>query len=363
MEKLMKNSENKGFSLENFVPSWPASVMGTGIIPVAFYLAGRTIPFFKTIAFAFAALTFLLLIAVFSIWLLKLLRHPGRFRDELNHPVAGSFLPTMPIAFIIAAIDLLLFGPGLIGQAAALNIAYGMFIFGTAGIYLLSWIIMPALFQSSKVQPGHGTFGWYIPPVSHLIVPVLALELIHKGHGTVPVIPLFVISQISLGTGLFLFIFVGSNVFYRYLYQTSPVGKMAPTLLIGLAPTAVLVIIMVKMASAFPYIDFIAAGDITAFVQITGMMMWGFSIWWLVLSVLKTGYALIKGTLKFALSWWAFTFPIGALAVATGSLNSLLKLQFMNILQIVLTILLFAVWTAVAVLTVRGITDGSIFEE
>ena len=359
----MKKNGNNGFSLENFVPSWPASVMGTGIMPVAFFLAGKSIPVFKAAAYVFAAITFIMLILILSIWLVKLFRHPGQFRKELNHPVAGSFLPTMPIAVIIAAIDLLLIGPGIIGLELSLNIAYVMFIIGTAGIYLLSWIIMPALFQNSSVQPGHGTFGWYIPPVSHLIVPVIALELIHKGGGSVPELPLFIFSQISLGTGLFLFIFVGANVFYRYLYQTSPVGKMAPTLLIGLAPTSVLVIILVKMAAALPHLKFLSIGDITPAVQIIGTIMWGFSIWWLVLSILKTGYALIQGTLKFALSWWAFTFPLGALAVATGSINNLLKLQIFSILQVILTLFLFFVWLTVAVLTLKGISDGSIFNE
>ena len=359
----MKKIENKGFSLENFVPSWPASVMGTGIMPVAFFLAGKTLPVFTAAAYLFAALTFLLLILISSIWFVKLFRYPGLFRKELNHPVAGSFLPTMPIAVIIAAIDLLLLGPGLIGLELTLDIAYVMFIIGSAGIYLLSWIIMPALFQNSTVKPGHGTFGWYIPPVSHLIVPVIALEMIHKGHGSVPELPLFIMSQISLGTGVFLFIFVGANVFYRYLYQTSPVGKMAPTLLIGLAPTSILVIILVKMNSALPQMKFLETGNITPVVQILGTMMWGFSIWWLVLSILKTGYALIKGTLKFALSWWAFTFPLGALAVATGSLNTLMKLQFLNIMQIIFTVFLFLVWITVAVFTLKGISDGSIFVE
>ena len=359
----MESIDNKGFSLEKFVPSWPSSVMGTGIIPVAFFLGSKTIPWFKPVAAVFAALTCMLLITVLSIWITRLIKHPGRFREELNHPVAGSFLPTMPIALIVTAIDIILIGPDFIGPEVSVKIAYVLFIPGAFGIYLFSWIIMPALFQSSKVEPGHGTFGWYIPPVSHLIIPVLALELIHRGNGTMPEMFLFIISMISLGTGFFLFIFVGANVFHRYLYRTSPVGKMAPTLLIGLAPTSIITIILVKMSLSLPHLGTLGIGDMTPAVRIMGLMLWGFSVWWLVLSVLKTGYALVKRTLKFALSWWAFTFPIGALAVATGSLNGLLKLQFMNMLQIILTIFLFAVWLIVAVLTLRGIKDGSIFSE
>ncbi len=359
----MKNDKIKGFSLEGFVPSWPSSVMGTGILSVALALCKKAIPFFYTLSIVFAVITYILLALVFGIWVMRLIKHPRQFYKELHHPVAGSFLPTMPIAFMIAGIDMLLLGPAFIGQQVAVSIAFVVFIGGTIGIYLFSWLIMPILFQNSNVQPGHGTFGWYIPPVSHLIIPILGFELIHKGPEIVPVTFLFFISLISLGIGLFLFIFVGANVFHRYIYNSTPIGKMAPTLFIGLAPTAILVIILVKMVSVFPHIETIEVQNSKAVAQILGSMLWGFSLWWLILSIGKTVYALVKKTLTFTLSWWAFTFPIGAIAVATGSLNSLFMASALNIIQIGLTIFLLVIWLIVSIFTIKGITNGSIFEE
>ncbi|MBN2658169.1 MAG: hypothetical protein JXR86_14005 [Spirochaetales bacterium] len=359
----MKENKTKGFSLEAFVPSWPSSVMGTGIIPVALYLGQKTVPFFYSLSIFFTALTFLLLTIVFGLWIARLFKHPKQFYLELHHPVAGSFLPTMPIAFMIAAIDLLLTGPGFMESSRAVFIVWIMFLGGTAGIYLFSWLIMPVLFQSDKVKAGHGTFGWYIPPVSHLIVPVLGLELIHMGGEQVPVMFIFFISLISLGIGLFLFIFVGANVFHRYLYHSTPVGKMAPTLFIGQAPTAVLVIILVKLNSALHHIGLIETENFSATAQILGIILWGFTLWWMVLSIAKTVFALMRKTMGFTLSWWAFTFPIGAVAVSTGSLNTLFHMGTLNYIQIGMSSFLLLVWLAVSVFTVRGISNGSIFAE
>ncbi len=145
--------------------------------------------------------------------------------------------------------------------------------------------------------------------------------------------------------------------------NSTPIGKMAPTLFIGLAPTAILVIILVKMVSVFPHIETIEVQNSKAVAQILGSMLWGFSLWWLILSIGKTVYALVKKTLTFTLSWWAFTFPIGAIAVATGSLNSLFMASALNIIQIGLTIFLLVIWLIVSIFTIKGITNGSIFEE
>ncbi len=106
----MKNDKIKGFSLEGFVPSWPSSVMGTGILSVALALCKKAIPFFYTLSIVFAVITYILLALVFGIWVMRLIKHPRQFYKELHHPVAGSFLPTMPIAFMIAGIDMLLLG-------------------------------------------------------------------------------------------------------------------------------------------------------------------------------------------------------------------------------------------------------------
>ncbi len=360
----MKNEKQNGFSLESFVPSWPSLVMGTGIIPIALSLGSTKILFFKPLAAAFSLLSAVLLIVITVLWLIRLTRYRKKFIQELHHPVSGSFIPTMPISFMIIGINFTVIAPQYIGLQASLITAQVLFLAGAAGIYLLSWLIMPALFQNSNVQEIHGTFGWYIPPVSHLIVPVLGLELISKLNGGGLSDFYMTISLVSCGIGFFLFLFIGSNVFYRYLYKSSPVGKMAPTLFIGLAPTSILLIILVKLNAALKVLpDFGGSAELSGLIRIAGLSLWGFSLWWIVLSVIKIIGALKRKELGFVLSWWAFTFPAGAFAVATGALNHFMHRDWLGYFQIGVTIFLILIWVYVIVKTISGISDRTIFDE
>jgi C4-dicarboxylate transporter/malic acid transport protein len=359
----MNGIRKKGFTLKDFVPSWPSSVMGTGIIPVALSLGAQTVPWFRPLAIGIFLLSVLLLAVVIVLWVLRLIRHPGQYHQELHHPIAGSFLPTMPIALMIISIGFLQIIPWIFGEGTAHAVAGIGFILGTFGIYLFSWLIMPALFQSTQVSGQHGTFGWFIPPVSHLIVPVVGLELLHVPAAQSFESVIFFISMASLGIGFMLFLLMGPNVLYRYIYQSSPVGKMAPTLLIALAPTSILIIVLIKINSILGYFPFLELQSIKGLIQLIGPALWGFSFWWLILSVIKIGRAFADRTLPFTLSWWAFTFPIGAIAVATGALNKVFNLDFLRFTQVGLTILLLAVWLIVVILTMKGIGNRSIFEE
>jgi len=353
----------EGFTLEKFVPSWPSAAMGTGIIPVTLYLGKNIVPSFKLTGQVFFGITLVVLFVITAIWMIRFVRHPGAFYDEIHHPVAGSFIPTMPIALIITAINFLVVGPDLFGIQLSTKLALLFFWIGSIGIYLFSWLIMPALFRSKDVVKEHGTFGWYIPPVSHLIIPVAGLEIIHKTHGSINPELYYLISLFSVGIGLFLFIFIGSNIFYRYLYHSSPMGKMAPTLMIGVTPTAILTIIMVKLNAALPVLSFIEIDNIRLAIRLMGPIFTGFSLWWLVLTIIKIVYAIIKENLVFTLSWWAFTFPVGAAALAVGALRNLLPLNSLPVIQISLTILLLTIWGIVSIFTVKGIISGNIFDE
>jgi C4-dicarboxylate transporter/malic acid transport protein len=357
MKNTLQNKSKQGFSLESFVPSWPSAVMGTGIIPIALHLGSKRIGFFTKLSAGFSALSMVMLAVISILWVSRFIKHTKKFTEELKHPVSGSFIPTMPISFMIIGINFTVIAPSYIGSQV-------FFLIGTFGIYLLSWLIMPALFQNNKVQDSHGTFGWYIPPVSHLIVPVLGFELSAnlKGMGLSDLY--FMISLISFGIGVFLFIFIGANVFYRYLYRSSPSGKMAPTLFIGLAPSSIILIILSKLNSALIMMPELGISvNLNALIIIFGTALWGFSFWWSVLSVIKTTGLLRRGELEFALSWWAFTFPLGAFSVATGALNHYLHKSWLENFQIGITVFLIIVWTYVFIKTITGISDRSIFEE
>jgi tellurite resistance protein TehA-like permease len=50
---------------------------------------------------------------------------------------------------------------------------------------------------------------------------------------------------------------------------------------------------------------------------LAGLLFWGSGVWWLLMATLLTAAAQRRGLLPFALSWWGFTFPLGAFAAAS----------------------------------------------
>jgi len=348
--------------LKAFVPSWPSVIMGTGALTIALSLSSKVIPALSYLASVFLIITTAMTVYILATWLLRIIHHPKQLWIDLKHPVTGSFIPTMPISLMILALAILQVGPNLIGENLSYKSAYTLFWIGTVGIYIFSWIIIPLLFQNETVSYDHGTFGWYIPPVSHLIIPVLGFDLLHITHNGDHVSIIMAISLISLGIGTILFLLVGPNIFHRYLYNSSPKGKMAPTIMIGLAPTAILAIIVVKIIALTGLNPESTISSLSLALWI-GVPLWGFSIWWLVLSTIKIITTLVKDKPHFSLSWWAITFPLGTVSISTGALNKLLKLAALDSVLAGLTITLLSIWIIVTVLTIKGLKNLTIFED
>ncbi|MBN2874900.1 MAG: hypothetical protein JXM71_07385 [Spirochaetales bacterium] len=350
--------------IKNFAPSWPSVVMGTGIVPVALAVSAPFFPGSKLLGTAIFVLSIALFAVVLILTIARLVLAREEFAKDMRHPVSGNFVPTLPIAAMVLAIDFMLIGPRLMEAHVAHGIALSLFIVGTFGIYALGLAATAMIFSNTNVQLAQTTFGWFIPPVSQLIVPVVGFDLAIAYGGTPLSMTLFVISVMSLGIGLTLFLLVGPNVYHRYLYHELPGSMMAPTAMIGLAPTAILAIILVKLAtlavapaSPWPYPGF------TEVARFLSLAAWGFSAWWFVLaSILIIGH-LKAATADFSLSWWALSFPVGALAIATGAINKLFHLGAFTWIAAALTLLLIAIWGFVALGTIRIIANGSAFKK
>jgi C4-dicarboxylate transporter/malic acid transport protein len=336
--------------------------MGTGIVPIALLFSEGFLPPARWIGIGFFVVTIIFFITVVLLSALRLLFARQDFSADMASPVAGNFVSTLPISAIVLAIDFMQIGPRLFSERFSVITAITLFLIGTLGIYLLGLAASAIMFGNKDVKVSHATFGWFIPPVSQLIVPVAGLDLITHLEDSPLSGTIFMVSMMSLGIGIMLFIFVGANIYHRYLYHELPSAKMAPTVMIGLAPTAILVIILVKMAAlavspASPW----TSPAFPSMVRVLAPMAWGFSAWWFALAVVLLSRYVKAANVDFTLSWWALAFPLGALTVSTGALNKLFGLAFLGLTVTVLTILLLFVWFFVVLGTIRIIANGSVF--
>jgi C4-dicarboxylate transporter/malic acid transport protein len=345
--------------LRHFSPAWFAAVMGTAVVPLA--ISFLSLDLVRPLAGFFTGLSALMFVGLLIPWTLRFVLHPEEVRRDLDHPVAANFFPTMPISLIILALDLLKFPDLFFDEGTSRRIAFALWLVGTIGIYLMGFVVLPRVYRHPGIEVQHANFGWYIPPVSKLLIPVAGLELaaIYPDRFELT----FGISMVSLGVGFFLFVFVGATVYHRYVFQALPASRLAATSFIGIAPTAIIAVVLFKLIAlmdASPVTGLDAAA-VETLATLGILVAWGFSAWAFVMAVVIVASYVRRLDLPYALSWWAFTFPTGALAVATGVAWQATGFGWIHGSYRASVIVLLVIWLAVAANTVRGVISRKVF--
>lgn len=345
---------------EHFSPAWFAAVMGTAVIPVALSFIDQ--PWARGVAAVFFVLAIVMFLAALGPWLAKFILFPSQVKHDLNHPIAGSFIPTMPIALIVIALDFLKYPDMLASVEVSHSIALWLWLVGSLGIYVMGFVILLHIFRHPEIKMEHANFGWYIPPVSKLLIPVAGFELAHLFPEQLDLI--FGLSIASLGIGFFLFLFVGATVYSRYVYHHLPMSKLAATFFVGISPTSIIAVGLFKLMHLVQVQDVLGidAAAVVPMLKLLILANWGLAAWWFVMAVLLMCCYIKCLDLPYALSWWAFTFPTGALAVATGAAWKATGMGFLFWFYAGVIAFLLAVWTLVAIRTGHGIVTGKVFK-
>lgn len=334
--------------------------MGTAVVPLAIsFLDGTWIEY---VAAVFIALSVILFLVILIPWTLRLFMFPEAVRQDLNHPIAASFFPTMPIAIVVIALDLLKYPELFFNRSTSEELAFWLWLIGAVGIYVAGFIVLPRIYQSDTIELSHANFGWFIPPVANLLIPVGGLELAMVFPERFELT--FLISMVSLGIGLVLFVFVGALVYQRYVLESLPPSKFAATSFIAIAPTAIISVVLFKLMLLFEAgtpID-LSPEAVRAFSVLGILVAWGFSAWAFVIAVVIVASYVRNLDLPYALSWWAYTFPLGALAVATGVAWKVTGFESIHWFYGGVVVVLFGVWITVATQTAIAVWTGKVLE-
>jgi len=333
--------------VKHFGPEWGAAVMGTAALSITLQLASEVARPFS--ALLYVGLGFYLLTTVlFVAFTLRFFWFPAEVKKDLHHPVRGNFFPTMPISFILAGTGTNKLGPILF-----------IFIFGL--------ILLRTQFVKSDVRLEHANFAWFIPPVSHLIIPVLGACSMDVYWAETSLAPwLYVISMIGLGVGVVNFLFVGAAIWHRYVYASMPEGRLAATTMVAIAPTAIIVIFLMKFAES------VEAGHGSLFglefttlfpvIKVLASVLWGFSFWWLIVAVTLFIHYLARTDHPVGFTWWAYTFPFEAFIVATGLLAKGIGAEILHPLLIGLNAAAVVIWIIIVFATLKWLATGAFFE-
>jgi tellurite resistance protein len=256
-----------------------------------------------------AAAAFLFIAALYAI---KLIRHPQAVIAEWRHPVRLNFFPAISISLLLLAITAL---PLSITLAAVLwSIGAALHLYATLSV-VAAWISHRAF------EPLHLNPAWFIPAVGNVVVPIAGVPL---GFTEV--------SWFFFSIGVLFWLVLMTLVFNRLIFHNPLPERLLPTLMILVAPPAV----------AF-----------LSYLRLTGGMIDGLAR---VLFYAAAGLLLVVATqaarlaqLPFALSWWAYSFPLAAVTTAFavyaerigGAFLQFAFLGLYGILSIVIVILAY----------------------
>lgn len=299
-----------------------ATVMGLAGLTLAWLLGARQGLFPGLVGQSLIVLTLAAMAGVLGVYVLKLLRHPARVREELHHPIRMSFFPTLSISFVLA-------GTMLLHDAPVAS--FWLWALGAAGQLAFVLLILSFWIHHQTIEIQHFNPAWFIPVVGNVLVPVAGTV-----HAPAE------LNWFFFSIGVLFWLVLLAILFYRVFFHPPLPDRLMPTLFILIAPPAVSFLAYVKLT-----------GGLDPFARFAL-----YSALFLTLFLFTQAPRFAR--LPFALTWWAYSFPLAAVTVATLTMHDLSGLVFFAYLGVALHVVLNAVIVLLVVKTVVAARAGKV---
>lgn len=241
--------------------------------------------------------------------------------EEFDHPVRTNFFATISISLLLLAIGFHAYWPIL---------AVGFWWAGTILQTLLALRTMTFWVQHNY-EIHHCSPAWFIPVVGNILVPVAGVDFAPRA-----------LCFFYFAFGMFFWIALFAIVLYRIIFHPQMPAKFVPTFFILIAP---------------PAVGFISYMRLTASWDSTAMFL--LFVAYVFVALLVFMHRSFR-SLKFFLSWWAFTFPLAAVTIASSVAFQITLEPVYRILAFLFLALTVAVLAMVASLTVSHAWRGEI---
>jgi C4-dicarboxylate transporter/malic acid transport protein len=344
--------------LAEFHPGWFGAVMGTGVIAViAPTNPGHVAALGDTmtdVSYAAAALAGLLAVVLGAFYVVRWIAYPQAVWTGLRDPTVGPLHGTFPGGILVLAVVVAKVGPKVLPAGAVPTVVEVLDAIGIPLALAISLVFAYLLFtlehQDTRVVNG----GWFIPPVVTIIVPVVLVPLLRQVGPSAARLLVFT-GYAFWGAGFILFLLVLSMLHDRMVVHVMPPAGMAPSLWIVLGPAGVGAAALVDLAHAAPLAFGAKATAIGPVSLVGASLLWGFGAWSLLVALALLGRYLHGGKIPYGIGWWAFTFPLGALTLATSSLADAWSLGVLGDIALGLFAFLVVVWLVVTTATLCSV--------
>lgn len=259
---------------------------------------------------------------ILALYLAKLVLFRSAVLEELRHPIQINFFPTISISMLLLGIALLGALPGL---------AAAFWVIGTALHLLFTLYIISAWMHHDRFEIHHINPAWFIPIVGNVLVPITGVPL---GY--------LELSWFFFSVGMLFWLILFTIIIYRMLFHQPLPDRLMPTFFIMIAPPAV---------GFIAYIELSGLAELGALDGFARVLY--YSSLFLTLLLLTQVGRFVR--LHYYISWWAYSFPLAAVTIATLAMFELTgMLTFAvigwTLLSLVTLVVLFLLYrTAVAV--------------
>ncbi|MFB8051884.1 TDT family transporter [Streptomyces rubiginosohelvolus] len=346
--------------LRHIGPNWYASVMGTAIVASAGAALPVDVPGLRTACTLVWALSAVLLLAVLAARAGHWTHHRDQARAHLLDPAVAPFYGCLSMALMAVGGATLTVGVDVVGARTALAVDVVLFAAGTV-IGLVAAVVVPYL-MAVRHRPAPGTASpvWLLPLVAPMVSASQGALLVpHLGPGQGRE-ALLLACYAMFGLSLLATLLVLPLVFSRLVHHGPLPLALTPTLFLVLGPLGQSTTAVNQLADvapgavAAPY-----ASAFGAFAVLYGVPVMGFALLWLALAAAMVVRAARNG-MGFAMTWWAFTFPVGTCVTGAAGLARHTGLDALTWLAVALYVFLVVAWVAAGTRTAGGVVSGAL---
>ncbi len=333
--------------IKNFIPSWFASVMGTGGLALAAMAYSKYLPILKNFGTGLFYFNIVLFCVLLIPWILRWFLFKENAIKDLYNPVLGNFYPTISAAMLVLAADFIVIGKNIFWAE----------IFWFSGVIItifFAFLIPYISFTNEKIELHHINPGWFIPPVALIVIPIPGAFLIPHFSGLMKDI-IILINYFGFGAGFFLFIALFAISLYRFILHKPLPDILAPTIWINLGPIGAGTSALLGLIKFTPFLEAKMP------LYILGSFFWVFGLWWVVMSIIMTLHYIKKIKFPYTMAWWALTFPLATFVGATHGVAMILKNTAIDYIGFGLLFLLIFLWAITLIKTAKRTVNGSLF--
>jgi len=297
-DMFLKNNQIKNFPISFF-----SVVMGLSGLTISLQKAISIFGLSPIIPLIFLYLSVAIFVILSLIYLLKILLSYHEFVTEFNHPVKINFFPTFSISLILLSIAFLSFN--------FVEIYRYFWYIGTVINFIFTLIIINTWMHRDWFNINHMNPSWFIPAVGNILVPVSGVSHFNQE-----------LSWFFFSFGMFFWIILLAIFLYRIFFHEALIEKLTPTLFIMIAP---------------PAIGFISYFKLSGVINDFSRILYYFAIF---LTILMFTQIRIHSQIKYYLSWWAYSFPLAAVSIASALMYYETKILIYQYLFVILLLIL-----------------------